>query len=465
MDLAADTIRKVRQTILKNRMLGLGDSVIAAVSGGPDSVCLLDILNELKADFGLELTVAHFDHGLRPGEDEAETMLVKSLACSFNLRFEAVKADINSGISGSSLEEKARNARYDFLEKVRLRLSADKIAMGHNLNDQAETVLMRLLRGSGLSGLSGMAPCREGGIIRPLIELTRAGIESYLKERGLEYAIDSSNLKNRFLRNSIRNELIPVLAEYQPRIVEILGQTAGIIKREDEWLESEAGEWFKKNVATRKSGEILISSVSLAGLAPALRNRAVRYALKMAGGGLRRISSRHIEAVSELAEGSSPHAGVDLPNMVTVRRIYDSMAFSRGRKKLTGGFTYALEGPGPHYLDAVKKIITLEEIDGGMPSDIKSSGLTAFLNADLLSYPLIIRNFRPGDRFVPLGMKGHKKLKNFFIDMKIPSEERLRIPVLTCCDNPVWVCGMRIDDRYRVTADTGRILKVTMAGL
>ncbi len=266
MDLVIKTIRRVRNTILKHKMLDRGDSVIVAVSGGPDSVCLLDILSELKSYFNVELTVAHFDHGLRPGEDEAETLLVQSLARSLNLTFETAMASMESGISGASLEEKARDARYLYLEQLRLKLSADKIAVGHNMNDQAETVLMRLLRGSGLSGLSGIPPFREGIVIRPLIELTRGEIESFLKQRRLRYAIDSSNLKNHHLRNRIRNELIPSLSKYQPRIVEVLGQTAEIIKREDEFMESAADEWVRINANADESRGINISSSSLSGI-------------------------------------------------------------------------------------------------------------------------------------------------------------------------------------------------------
>ncbi|HOP46533.1 MAG TPA: tRNA lysidine(34) synthetase TilS [Desulfobacteraceae bacterium] len=465
MDLVIKTIRRVRNTILKHKMLDRGDSVIVAVSGGPDSVCLLDILSELKSYFNVELTVAHFDHGLRPGEDEAETLLVQSLARSLNLTFETAMASMESGISGASLEEKARDARYLYLEQLRLKLSADKIAVGHNMNDQAETVLMRLLRGSGLSGLSGIPPFREGIVIRPLIELTRGEIESFLKQRGLRYAIDSSNLKNNHLRNRIRNELIPSLSKYQPRIVEVLGQTAEIIKREDEFMESAADEWVRINANADESRGINISSSSLSGIAPALGNRIVRCLLRAAGGGLRRISYSHIEAINRLIAATDPHARIDLPGRLSVRRIYDRVYFSRDGEKRPEGFMYILDGPGSFYLDAIGKRVTLEEIDGSIPVDMKSSAWTAFLNADRIAYPLIIRNVKEGDRFVPLGMKGHKKLKDFFIDRKIPFETRIQIPILVCRDHPVWVCGMRIDDRFKVTAGTGKILKITLTGL
>jgi tRNA(Ile)-lysidine synthase len=172
------TLIKVRHTITKYHMIEDGDRVVVAVSGGPDSVCLLDILQALQDELKIELIVAHFDHGLRPGEDEAESAFVKSLAMALNLQFEVKKADPGMDPRGASLEEKARNARYQFLEAVKKAFSAQKIAIGHHLNDQAETVLLRLLRGSGPSGLAGIPPCRENKIIRPLIEITRGEIDS-----------------------------------------------------------------------------------------------------------------------------------------------------------------------------------------------------------------------------------------------------------------------------------------------
>ena len=253
-----ETIKKVRHTIIKYKMIRDGDRVIVAVSGGPDSVCLLDILQELEDELMIELVVAHFDHGLRPGEDGVENRFVESLAVALNLPFEIKKADPDMGQGGASLEERARHARYQFLEEVKEKFSAQKIAIGHNLNDQAETVLMRLLRGSGPSGLAGIPPCREEKIIRPLIEITRGEIESYLELKGLTHMTDSSNLQACYLRNKIRLELLPRLREYQPRIVELLGRTADIMRNDEAWLAARAEEWVEGSTETRGDGEIRI---------------------------------------------------------------------------------------------------------------------------------------------------------------------------------------------------------------
>ncbi len=457
------TIKKVKSTISRYSMIMHGDRVVVAVSGGPDSVCLLDMLHELKDDFGIELVAAHFDHGLRPGEDEAETRFVESLALSLNLPFETNKAGPHIKAGRGSLEERARGARYHFLEEVKGRFSAQKIAVGHNLNDQAETVLMRLLRGSGPSGLSGIPPCRDNKIIRPLIEISRNEILHYLGQRRLKYVTDSSNLETRYLRNRIRLELLPQLKKYQPRIIELLAQTSEIMRRDNGWLEVVAEEWVKEMAEITTDRQVLIPLSSFKELSGALRYRVIRYALGMTGENLRRVSLRHIEAISLLATGRKPQGRISLPNMLTAKRMYDKLIFARVRVKdrKFKGFCYSMDGPGTFHLKALKNTISLEETGKMSLPDMNNSPWTAFLNADHITYPLMIRSFRPGDKFVPLGMSGHKKLKDFFIDLKVPAEERACTPILTHKDMILWVCGFRIDDRIKVTPDTKKVLRVT----
>ncbi len=456
-----DTIKKVRHTIIKYNMIRDGDRVVVAVSGGPDSVCLLDILRELENELGVELVVAHFDHGLRPGEDEAENRFVESLAADLTLPFETKKADPGMGQGGASLEERARHARYQFLEEVKEKFSAQKIAIGHNLNDQAETVLMRFLRGSGPSGLAGIPPCREEKIIRPLIETTRGEIESYLELKGLTHMTDSSNLQACYLRNKIRLELLPRLREYQPRIVELLGRTADIMRNDETWLAAKAEEWAKRSAETRGDGEIRIPLSSFIILPEALKNRVIRYALKMTGGSLRRVSLRHIEAINQMAMGEKPQALLNLPNGIIAKKVYDRLVFTGTKDTQFESFCYLLDGPGKFDLTALGRTIFLTEVEKAELSDMGASRWCAFLNADHLRYPLMIRNARPGDKFIPFGMSGHKKLKDFFMDLKAPSEARAQTPILFCRDIPIWVCGFRIDDRFKILPDTKKILKVT----
>jgi tRNA(Ile)-lysidine synthase len=457
-----DTITKVKETIFRYRMLDPGDRCVVGVSGGPDSVCLLDILHELGEELEIRLVVAHFDHGLREKEDEGETRFVRRLASSMALPFETEKASLlREGIT-SSVEERARNARYAFFEKLKDKLDAQKIALGHNLNDQAETVLMRLLRGSGPSGLTGIPPSRENTIIRPLIEIKREEIESYLKARELSYVIDSSNLQTDYLRNKIRLELLPRLMEYQPRLIEHLGQLAHIMRSDNTYLEDQAEDWVAREAEQRPEGGIWIPVQSFVELPEPVRNRVTRQLLRKIGKNLRRIDHGHIESVYMLGQGRNPQGILNLPNGLTVKRVYDRLAFMAGDADKPAEFYYRLNSVGTYYLEEIGRSITLVEMEGDVDLNSTDQGWTAYLDAAKVQYPLILRTHRPGDRFVPLGMNGHKKIKNFFIDLKIPSEIRASTPILVSQDTPVWVCGHRIDDRFKVTSKTRRILKVAI---
>jgi tRNA(Ile)-lysidine synthase len=442
-------------------MISEGDCVIVAVSGGPDSVCLLHILHELKDELNIRLVVAHFDHGLRPAEDESETAFVRSLAQSLKLPFETAKGHLLAKRTPGSREEVARIARYAFLERIREKHKAHKIALGHNLNDQAETILMRLLRGSGPSGLTGMSPCRDGSIIRPLLEIERREIENYLKAKKLASVTDSSNLKTDYLRNKIRLELIPLLEVHQPQLAHLLSQTAEILRDEDEYLERIAEAWLTGNVERAPHDALSVPVPSFLSLPVALRRRVIRTAIGKVKKDLRRIGWDHIEAIRRLAEAKKPQAALNLPGRLTVQRAYDRLSFSTSTKKKTRPFRCKFDGPGIYDLREIGRTLSIEEIENRKGLRLRGSSRTAFLDGDKLGFPLTLRTFKAGDRFIPFGMSGHKKLKDFFVDLKVPLEQRYSTPILCWNDQPVWVCGFRIDDRFKVTPETKRVIKLT----
>jgi len=463
MDPVHKMIKKVTATISRFRMIDRGDRVVTAVSGGADSVCLLDVLHRLRESLGISLIVAHFDHGLRPNADDDETRFVEGLAASRQVDVVVGKADPPLDSKAASLEEKAREARYQFLQGCMHASRAQKIATGHTLNDQAETVLMRLLRGSGPAGLSGIQPTRKGGIIRPLIQVSRAEIDGYLRESGLSHVTDASNLETRHLRNEIRLNLIPQLQTYQPNIIELLGRTADIIREENEWMDAQAKAWLSACAVMGPEGCIL--PVSRFGQLPeALKAHVVRAALGKVAGTLRRIGLDHIRAIKRLSGSEKPQATAKLPGDLWVRRVYNNLVFSKAISPPPETCCF-IERTGSFYVDGPGYTVILEEVEPGRLShDLGGSPWTASFDADRVVFPLMLRNFRPGDRFVPFGMKGHKKLKDLFVDMKIPSHIRSRIPVLVQRDRLIWVCGLRIDDRFKVTPNTRRILKITLEG-
>ena len=461
-----DFVKKIEKTIFRHNMLDSGDRVLVAVSGGPDSVVLLDVLDRLKETFSLELVVAHFDHCLRPDDDERETRFVAALAASKNMPFFTQKTLSPLEKNGMSLEEAARDRRYEFLAHAKEVHEAHKIALGHTLDDQAETVIMRLLRGSGPAGLSGIPPVRNHHIIRPLIGVVRQEILDYIARRDLRYITDPSNLEKQHLRNRIRLDLLPQLKTYQPRIVEILGQTAGIMRDETRWMETESEKWIKRHVEAHETGKYSVPLKAFGELAAALQNQIIRQIIRRVQGGLRRINLRHIEAVKRLVQGR-PQASLDLPNNVFVKKTYDTLVFGKNREKPDPkeikGFQYVLDGPGVFDLDAIPCTVTLEGIKGKalLPGD-NASPWVAYLDADRAEYPLIIRSFVPGDRFVPLGMTGHKKVKDFFMDRKIPCRVRRHLPLLCRGENPIWICGLRLDDRFKVGPKTKNTIRVSL---
>lgn len=458
-----DIISKVRRTIAAYQMFDPGDKVIVAVSGGADSVCLLDILERLNAELHLQLVVAHLDHGLRPHEDETETRFVRDLAARKGMAFETAKALLLEKPEQASLEERARAARYAFLEEVQAKHKARKIAMGHTLNDQAETVLMRLLRGSGAKGLAGIPP-RRGSIVRPLIEVEEPEIRAYLEQQGQEFMTDSSNLETLYLRNKIRLNLLPQLLEYQPRLVRRLGKLAELLQEENAFLEEQAADWIRARISSAADQSAILPLSPFLAAPAILQKHMVRLMIMRVQKNLRRIDLGHIEAIIRLAQGRTRGTRLHLPNGLLVKRSYEKLHFLNRPEPEPALFSFWIPGPGRFEFKQIDRVFNLSEHDTADQKPDETTQ-TAWLDADKITYPLLIRNFRPGDRFMPLGMSSEKKLKNFFIDLKIPRELRRTTPIILSGRDIIWIGACRIDDRFKITPQTRRVLRIDVSGL
>ena len=294
-------VHTVAQTIADFDMLQPDDAVLVAVSGGADSVTLFHILQALAPLYSIRLGIAHLDHGLRGADADRDARFVAALAAEFNLPCHTKKVDVDLYRKRRklSLEEAARKVRYNFYKETAARYGYTKIALGHHADDNAESVLMFLIRGSGPTGMSGIPPVRKGNIIRPLIRLTRRQTKEYLDENGLAHISDSSNLDNRFLRNRIRNQLIPELkASYNPGIISSLNRFADIFRKEKEWLEPIITPLFKKLVTRIDQDSLELSLATFGEFPEAVQRRVVRKAIAAVKGDLRRISFSHVDAVS-----------------------------------------------------------------------------------------------------------------------------------------------------------------------
>lgn len=319
------------------KFISFSDSILIGVSGGPDSVVLMHLMTHLAPKYSLRLGVAHINHCLRGEDSDKDAEFVSDLAQQSDIPCYIAKEDVLSyqKTHQLSLEEAGRQVRYAFFERIRSEHQFDKIALAHHADDNAELVLMYLLRGSGVSGLSGIPPQREGKIIRPLLNITRSEILNFLNHRNLPYRSDDSNSDTRFLRNKIRHCLIPVLQEYNPNISEALNRLSVILRSEDEWMQSEIESIFDKCVSEIQSNRILFDISIFNQHHLAIRRRLVRKAILLLKGNTRRITFGHVESVIRLSEkAASSDKNLHLPDRIRVEKNYSYLIFVREEKSL-----------------------------------------------------------------------------------------------------------------------------------
>lgn len=446
-------VAKVRS----QRLFGTGETVVVAVSGGADSVALLDLLTQLDAE-QLNLVVAHLNHGLRGAESDGDENFVAALAEGYGLTFVAKRVDVAAFAAKErlSLEDAGRKARYAFFDESARAHGATSIALAHHQDDQAETVLIRLLRGSGGSGLSAMASSAQK-LRRPLLQVSRAEIERYLKLRGITWRTDATNADTAILRNSIRHELIPLLRRYNPKVSQRLAATAEILASDEELLEQLTSAAYQR-LADCHGAAIAFSTEPLLREPRALRLRLYRRALQELRGDLMRIGTAHLEAIDRLAASTRPNARAKLPGACFVSRCYDTLNFARSDLPAGVAWEHVVAGEGEHPLPRGGRL-TVQRIPRPHQPET-ASRLVAYLSPEAAPFPWLLRSFAPGDRFIPLGMTGAQKIKDLFINEKIPPLMRSRIPLLVSGGEIIWVPGVRMGEKARITAATGAVLRV-----
>jgi tRNA(Ile)-lysidine synthase len=451
-------LEKVRKTISRYRMLRRGDTVCVATSGGVDSAVLLHVLCSLADELGLKLVVCHLNHGLRGKESERDFNFVKKSAQRLELPFEGKTLGEGETRKGS-LQDWARKKRYEFLEEASAKYGARKVALGHTLDDQAETVLMRFIKGSGTTGLSGMASVR-GIYIRPLLETTREEIERYAHDKGIKYVIDSTNKSKKYLRNRLRLDLIPLIErDFNSSIKETLARTASVLARDDEFIRAEAERAIAGLIKKRNSNEITLDRKGLMGLNEAL---AVRVFLKAASivGSLSGLYTPHVDSFLTLVKAKRPNATANLPGGLYLKRVYDDITLSTKGLDEPLPFDTELAVPGLTRVDGTGLRLRVSVLKK-RPVRLEKTG-TAYFDYDALLKPLRVRSFRAGDRMRPMGMEGHKKLKDIFIYARVPRAERLNIPLVESGGKLIWAVGLRQAEEFKVTRSTKRILKITL---
>ncbi|NOX34637.1 MAG: tRNA lysidine(34) synthetase TilS [Deltaproteobacteria bacterium] len=330
-------IKIIAETVFDFKMIEKEDKVLAAVSGGPDSVSLLLALLALKEKYNITLGIAHLNHMLRAGESLRDETFVKKLAGKLALPFHSERKNVKAlaGKHRLSIEEAGRQARYGFFELTAANHGYSKIATGHNKDDNAELVLMNLLRGTGPKGLSGIPPIRGGLYIRPLIRLTKNEILDFLKIKGQPYVFDSSNKDMTYLRNNIRNRLIPLLkAEYNPEIIDGLDRLSNILKKEEEFLDNETQMQFKNCVVKKDRCFVAFSKTRLSNLHPAVLNRLFRKGIKTVKKDLKRITLAHINDIVKFCFNQSSGMSLDLPDRIRIYKNKDVILIKKEEKPL-----------------------------------------------------------------------------------------------------------------------------------
>lgn len=450
-------ISRVEHTVRRQRLFRPGDTLVVGLSGGADSSALLDLLTKLP-DYNLHLIAAHLNHTLRGAESDADEEFCRELASRYAIPYESRRVDVTKMAADFrlNLEDAGRRARIEFLDEVRCIYGAAAVILAHHADDQAETVLMRLLRGSGMTGLSGMAHRNLRGYLRPLLDISRADIERYLLARGLSWREDASNSDTAYLRNRIRHQLLPLLEEYNPAIRSCLAATASILG-DDETLLGELAARAFSGSCRMEEGRVACGVGQLRELNPALRRRVLRHAFMQLTGTLVGVGLRHIDALCDLIDSGRPNSRLALPQGVAAVREYDRLLLIRADADIhDAAFELLIAEPGLYDLPHGGSIA----VDASATAPFPTDPGTACFDLGNIPFPWLVRTFRPGDRIAPFGMSGRKKVKDIFIDRKIPFSERKRIPLLFCGDELVWVAGVCVSESCRIDTPSAAVVRV-----
>lgn len=455
-------VKKARDTISRYKMSESGDKVLVGVSGGADSLALFFILHKLAPSLGIELSIFHLDHMMRGDKSGEDAAFVRRLAGAMKVPAIIERYDVAKFVKKHKLspEDGARQVRYKMMREAASRIDAQRIAVGHTADDQVETYLMRMIRGSGLNGLRGIPPV-NGPVIRPLIAVWREETIAYCRSLGMEPRVDETNEDASYLRNRIRNKLIPLIEQdYNRGFKEEALREIDVIDTDLDLIEAIVEESVQETVRI-EGRKVELDRDLFLDLHPALKRRVLRTAIEALKGDLQDITSTNVEDVIRKVVCGNSGGRLELPGGLTVHRLYDIICIEfssdfhnvvrvvdKPMKLKVPGTT---RGKGPGFFIRAE-ILEHDNVVVTPGED------TAYIDAGKIAGGLTVRPVAEGDRFRPLGMKGTKKVQDFFTDLKVGRKEREKALVVEANGKLVWLVGYRLDDGFKVTESTDKVL-------
>lgn len=453
-------LQKVINTIEKYKMISNNDKVIVGVSGGPDSLALLHILKSIQNKYNFRLYAAHVNHNLREEESKKDELFVKKTCNEWGIPLYIENANIYkiSKERKLTLEETGREVRYNYFNEIMKKIDAQRIAVAHNANDNAETILMNMIRGSGLDGLSGINPVRDY-IIRPLIKIERCEIEEYCKVNELNPRIDSSNLDKVYIRNKVRLELIPYIKkEFNQSIIGTINRMGQLISNDSAYIQEHVSKILDEVIIKQAEEYISINLDKISRQSSLIIPRVIRGAIKRLLGHLTEFEHINIEQVINLINFGRVGSTICLPKGLKVVKSYKEIIITTSsdiyKEKR---YNYFVNIPDSVFINEtngtlISEVVKVEDIETELDN------YTQLFDYDKINGDLYIRNRNTGDIFSPKGMKGTKKLKEYFIDEKIPRHKRCQIPVVAIGNEIVWIIGYRPSQKYLIDNNTTKVL-------
>lgn len=448
----------------EHHMFDRGDHIVVGVSGGADSVCLLELLYELREKWDLMLYVLHVHHGIRGEEADRDACFVEGLARDWQLPFYLVRVNVPEEAvrRGMSEEETGRCLRYEALEEYRRRIGGDRIALAHHQGDQAETVLFRMFRGSGPRGLAGI-PLRRGTIIRPLLFAGRQEIEEELRQKGISWCQDTTNGQLKYTRNRIRHEILALAEEHiNAQAAKHIVQAAEKIAAWRDYIEK-CGDQAYERIVLHEKGQIMIGAAEFAREDAVIQDEILRRVFEIMIPGARDVGRIHYEQVIKLLDAPAGKRQ-NLPMGICAERQYDKICVRKGTEKKEETVRIVCEMPSVHIVerDGILWRFSLEvKKRGDLPEEIPQKDYTKWFNYDMIKDGLVIRSPKEGDYFVLDDTGRTKRLNRYYIDKKIPRSKRSSQLVVAEGDHILWAVPDRISEAYKITKNTERVLVIT----